>query len=146
MARGRPKRTHCKHCGVELTQFNWVTNGPLQVRPECKSCHNTKKNEVRSLDKEKYSQYNWEYMLKRSFNMTPEEYNTLLESQGCKCAICRDDCIRYDKLSVDHDHITNKVRGLLCHRCNTALGLLRDDEQILYSMMQYLQRFKEQFG
>lgn len=145
MPRGRPKRTHCSECGIELTAFNSVKNGQT-IRPECKECYNIKKNEVRNLDREAYSRYNWEYMLKRSFNMTPEQYNEILISQECKCAVCHEDCIRYDKLSVDHDHITNQVRGLLCHRCNAALGLLRDDEKIIYSLLCYIQKFTEKLG
>jgi len=92
------------------------------------------------------TQYNWEYMLKRSFGITPEQYNEMLEAQGCKCAVCGGDCIRYDKLSVDHDHRTGVVRGLLCHRCNSALGLLQDDEVIIYNLLQYLQKYHEKLG
>jgi hypothetical protein len=146
MPRGRPKRTHCKHCNVELTEFNWVTNGPFQIRPECKPCHNEKKNELRNLDRDKFSQYNWEYMLKRSFGITPEQYNEMLEAQGCKCAVCNSECIRYDKLSVDHDHVTQKVRGLLCHRCNTALGLLQDNPEIISNLLEYILRHNEKVG
>ena len=43
------------------------------------------------------------------------------------------------KLNVDHCHITNKVRGLLCHDCNRALGLLKDNTSILSSAINYLQ-------
>jgi Recombination endonuclease VII. len=138
--------TNCKTCNVEFTPFNSVKNGMGGIRHECKDCHNQKKNAIRSLDKEKYSQYNWEYMLKRSFNITPEQYNEMLETQGSKCAVCNSECIRYDKLSVDHDHVTNKVRGLLCHRCNTALGLLQDNPEIISNLLEYLIRSKERIG
>ena len=56
--------------------------------------------------------------LKGKYNMTPEEYAELVIKQGAKCAICG---LPFDKLVVDHNHETGKVRGLLCKQCNYAL-------------------------
>ena len=69
--------------------------------------------------------------LRRKYGITLEEYDALLAKQGGVCAICgrapRDDI----SLHVDHDHATGKVRGLLCFRCNNAVGDLEDDPNIL---------------
>ena len=69
------------------------------------------------------------------------EYKQLLESQNNKCAICGiegGENNRGDKLAVDHCHDSGKIRGLLCHKCNTALGLLKDSKDYLQSAIAYL--------
>ena len=73
-----------------------------------------------------------ERYLKRTYGMSHEDYMRLLEKQGHKCAICGGEGFVMDtqrhkvKLVVDHDHNTGAIRGLLCHNCNRALGLLHD--------------------
>ncbi len=73
------------------------------------------------------------------------EYRRLLEEQEYKCAICgkqhQSNGTR-DSLSVDHCHETKIVRGLLCHRCNTAIGLLRDSPDLMGNAIRYIKRFK----
>lgn len=54
--------------------------------------------------------------------MTLEDYNKLLKQQGGICAICNAYPTRLTRLQVDHDHITGRVRGLLCLSCNLKLG------------------------
>lgn len=75
--------------------------------------------------------------------MTAETYDELLNAQDGVCAICREPETlvrrgRVERLTVDHDHETDVVRGLLCHRCNTAVGLLRDDPDLLRAAILYL--------
>ena len=60
--------------------------------------------------------------LKRRFNLSPEEYAALVTAQNGVCAICTQADTR--RLSVDHCHITGKVRGLLCKKCNQFLWAL----------------------
>lgn len=65
-----------------------------------------------------------------------DDYQELsLNQRGC-CAICKQPPT--NKLYVDHDHKTNKVRGLLCHSCNVALGHFRDDLHIIQNALRYL--------
>jgi hypothetical protein len=82
-------------------------------------------------------------MFRRKYNLTIAEYDTMFEAQNGLCAICK--CpetvtnrgnIRM--LAVDHDHITGKVRGLLCGNCNTALGKLKDDKILIKAMLEYI--------
>ncbi len=80
------------------------------------------------------------YRLKYRHGITIEQYEHMLEEQEHLCAICQ----RYPKSNlknpwhVDHDHTTGKVRGILCHSCNTALGNFNDDPVILERALEYL--------
>ena len=70
--------------------------------------------------------------------MTKADYDALLAQQGGVCAICQGLCSNGRRLAVDHDHQTGQVRGLLCQRCNTALGLMRDRSELLLRAVTYL--------
>jgi hypothetical protein len=75
--------------------------------------------------------------LKANYGITVSEYDAMFKSQRGKCAICSE---KYGKtLHVDHCHRTNKVRGLLCHKCNMAIGLLQDSTKLLNRAISYLQ-------
>lgn len=75
--------------------------------------------------------------------LTREEFDKLHEAQEGKCAICQKVPTENDKrLHVDHNHQTLIVRGLLCHKCNTALGLFDDDIERMLKAVQYLKVIK----
>lgn len=83
--------------------------------------------------------------LKQDYGITPEQYADLLAAQNGACAICRkpESVMRAGKvmrLPVDHCHETGRVRGLLCHRCNRAIGLLGDDVEVLRAAIDYLEK------
>lgn len=73
------------------------------------------------------------------YGITEEGYNALLRTQGGVCATCKRGCKTHRRLSVDHDHETGEVRGLLCMNCNAALGLVGDDVTVLRSLIEYLE-------
>jgi hypothetical protein len=73
----------------------------------------------------------------------------MLESQGNACAICstQDPTVgrrEVKRFSVDHDHDTGKVRGLLCHKCNGVLGLADEKIDVLESAISYLKLHKQE--
>jgi len=73
--------------------------------------------------------------------VSEEAYEALSQSQNGKCAICHRLAIEVEDgraLAADHDHVSGRVRGLLCRPCNTALGLLADDASRLRSAIEYL--------
>ena len=77
--------------------------------------------------------------LKREFNITEEQYNELFDKQNGYCAICgthQKDL--KTRLAVDHNHVTKKIRGLLCLKCNRGIGFLNDDIKILEKAITYL--------
>lgn len=78
------------------------------------------------------------YRLKKRYGITPEQYVAMLASVGGLCEICG--TVGYDgkKLSVDHCHETGKIRGLLCNRCNMALGAFNDSPRLLSRAIKYI--------
>lgn len=77
-----------------------------------------------------------EYRLKVRYGITTAEYWNLVAEQKGVCAICGKSDGK--KLHIDHDHKTNKVRGLLCGNCNKGLGLFKDDVSLLDKAIKYL--------
>jgi len=74
--------------------------------------------------------------IKKRYGITKADYERMLFVQMGLCAIC---LIKpTHKLHVDHDHLSGKVRGLLCGNCNKALGLLRDNTDFLIKAIEYL--------
>ncbi len=83
--------------------------------------------------------------LKRDFGITLEQYKKMQKEQSNLCLICLnpETTVYKDKvrnLAVDHCHVTNKIRGLLCQKCNQGLGLFKDNIDFLNSAIKYLQR------
>lgn len=81
------------------------------------------------------------YFLRTKFGLTLEDYDLMLNAQAGVCAICEtDDTSPWGVFCVDHCHETGRVRGLLCHRCNVAIGQARDDPILLRRAADYLER------
>jgi hypothetical protein len=81
--------------------------------------------------------------LKTSFGITIEQYYEVAEKQKHCCAICgihQSKLVRF--LAVDHDHKTNRNRGLLCMKCNIAIGMLNDSTKLLDKAKKYLENYK----
>ena len=85
----------------------------------------------------KGKEYRRDQHLRLTYGIKLAEYSLMLKNQENKCLICRDTQLKRP-LVVDHSHKTNKVRGLLCYKCNVALGLLRENEEIILSMLSYI--------
>lgn len=81
----------------------------------------------------------------KKYQLTMEEYDEIFQRQNGKCAICykSETIMRNGKiklLCIDHDHNTNRVRGLLCHRCNVSIGAFEDNITLLQNAINYLQQ------
>ena len=84
----------------------------------------------------------WRRRNYKRFNLTIEKYQALFESQKGLCAICSVYHKDYGKrLSIDHNHKTGKIRGVLCHSCNTSLGGFKDSVEILNKAIEYLEAY-----
>jgi hypothetical protein len=107
-------------------------------RNRCKDCYNKRHKELLLKRGGGLGDH-----LKSRYGITLDTYNLMLKEQKNCCAICNKhtDSLRR-RLSVDHDHETGEVRKLLCDHCNTALGLVQENEEIIISMLSYLKEFK----
>lgn len=83
--------------------------------------------------------------LKRRFGMTHEQHEEMIRQHDNKCAICGEGETSYcsvsgsrRRLAIDHCHNTGKIRGLLCYRCNTTIGKVKESREILNNMIKYL--------
>lgn len=82
--------------------------------------------------------------LERTYGITLLDYELMYHKQDGLCAICHTEGFKMAEhhnvsLVVDHDHVSGQVRGLLCHNCNRALGLLKDSKYRLCEAINYLQ-------
>jgi len=73
---------------------------------------------------------------------TPKDFEQTLANQNGRCAICQTDDPGKTNWHADHDHETGQKRGVLCHKCNTGLGLLKDDVDVLCAAIEYLNKYK----
>lgn len=129
---------YCRSCAQEK-HLQWMAD-PAHV---CKA----KETQQKYWRSERGKQVSKASDFKRLYGITIDEYDTMLESQCGVCAICKqpETIAKRFHLSVDHDHTTGQVRGLLCHSCNTAVGLLRDSAASFYAAGDYLAKHS-QFG
>jgi len=100
---------------------------------ECRKKYYLKNKEKMGRDKRKL-------VLKNNFGITEEQFNEMLKSQDNRCGICNN-LFRSHKPfnpNVDHNHATNKIRGLLCGQCNRSIGLLRDDPAIIKNAIKWI--------
>ena len=83
------------------------------------------------------------YQRKHTTGWTDEQYRAKLAEQMGRCAICDTDrCSQGRAMSADHCHRTGKPRGILCNRCNRAIGLLGDNAEALGRAFAYLVRYE----
>jgi len=119
----------CTTCREDfsLTEFYSDRSSPDGRAARCKKCSRiAKKKTGRKSD------------LKKRYNLSTEEYEYISFKQGHVCAICGSKSKNNKKLSVDHDHKTSAIRGLLCGNCNTSIGLLKDDADLVLKAYNYL--------
>jgi len=127
----------CGTCKVEKNQENFSSNAAkttLGFGSICKSCLK---------ERERFSK------VKIKYGLNKQEFIDKFNNINNSCEICK---IRLNihsekrnitnTLNVDHCHITGKTRGFLCSNCNRALGLFKDDVEILKSAKQYLVQYK----
>lgn len=127
----------CSKCKTEkpLSDYHKRNNRPCGVRSICKDCYKGYKYKRRE-------GYEREYDLMKSYSITVQDYNEMYEYQNGKCKICEkgtDTMGRKKHLCVDHNHGTGQIRGLLCDKCNRAIGLLGDSINTLKKAVSYLE-------
>lgn len=136
------KEKACLKCGniKFLKDFPFIDKEKGYRHSNCRKCQNKIRTISRNAQPEKEFLRKRKYDLKKKYDLTPEDYSQMFENQQGKCQICN---LSFNKLSVDHNHLTSKVRGLLCNKCNVILGLAKDNVEILQAGVLYLEKYKE---
>jgi hypothetical protein len=79
--------------------------------------------------------------LRRAYGLSLEDYEQLVASHEGRCAICKHSEV--GNLPVDHDHKTGRIRGLLCQRCNRAIGMFKDSPELCDAAAHYLRKHRK---
>jgi hypothetical protein len=135
----------CSTCKEDKDEscFHKASNKKRGYQFSCISCRKTIKDNLKnSMTSEEWYLTQRQYWLKSQYGLNLDDYNKLVKEQNHKCAICQIDEVDSFKglLFVDHCHTTGKIRGLLCHHCNTALGKFKDSESILMKAVEYVRK------
>ena len=117
----------CNKCGVEKSLDNFsrrtYSSGNIGYQNKCKVCEK----------EDKKARYKPHQDIRRRLKISDGLFENLMKTTNCQtCGV------ELTRKCIDHDHKTNKVRGVLCHNCNTALGLVGDNIDTLSSMITYL--------
>ena len=143
----------CKGCDEKLLLESCFYRVKGYFQRTCKACKGKSQRKYRSKPevRERLKQESKEWRetprgkriskskeLSSKFGITLDDYAEMLESQNNGCAVCGGQSIHGRMLSVDHCHETGKIRGLLCLKCNTALGYLNDSEPLVVNLLGYI--------
>lgn len=143
------RKALCKTCKKKYAQIYYAKN-----REKCvayiKRYHKENREHIREQrNKPETLKMNRNNLLLKKYNITLEQYNLMAKTQNNICGICEKPETRKIArlnespiLSVDHCHKTGQIRMLLCSRCNTILGLIEDDLDLLYLMISYLKQYQ----
>lgn len=128
--------TRCRSCTMKANQMKGslpIGDKPMTVAERQKRWY--------SKNPQKASQKRRKATLAQ-YNLTPQGFQDILNKQGGKCAICGSNNPNHwsGRFHVDHCHDTGMVRGLLCASCNTGIGLLQENPEILKNAIDYLLR------
>lgn len=140
----------CTRCGLvkKLGAFCRRSKSNDGLKPECRSCTADRNRAWRLANPDRVKENNrrWKQANKHTapsrgrktkYGIEDSDYQVRLTEQGGRCLICE---LVMDPPCVDHDHETGLVRGLLCRKCNSAIGLLNDSTDLLQSAIHYLNR------
>ena len=141
----------CSKCKIEkpLGRFEFAPLFYDKLRPDCKDCRSAqaRKRYLQNPGKVCLKTTEWwrknseKALVKtrqRKYGLSLEEFQLLSKLQNDSCPGCLR-CLTAVKVCVDHDHVTGKVRGLLCNECNLALGWARDNLETLLRLGVYLE-------
>ena len=141
----------CTRCGKTKDETAFLKSDSVRGRtPDCRDCRNKYNREYRKHRRDTDEEYRrkciksiWPWRRRKKYNLTPEQVDQMLKDQNGACKCCGG--INQDgrPLFIDHDHTTNKVRGLLCKDCNSALGWARDSSQLLRALADYLDGYSQ---
>ena len=141
-------------------QFNKATGGFRGKRSRCRNCdgavgakwkedsnyYQSNRDAILQYKRDSYCPIaKKNYNLQHKYDITLDDFMSMLKAQQEKCKVCLRDIIMFagrkskkNGAVVDHDHLTGRVRGLLCHSCNRAIGLLSDNTENLRRAIEHI--------
>ena len=134
----------CPKCDLEksLSDFRTDKRKKNGVGTYCKPCSRTLSNQYKAkrlaLQGDSLRKKLVAVERKRLYGITQEQFDDMKNEQNGCCAICKDKLDHGKNTCVDHCHTTNKVRGILCAKCNFGLGQFNDSIQRLKSAIEYI--------
>jgi hypothetical protein len=157
----------CRYCNVEKILDEFPTTRGKKFF-ECKLCANTRVQKWTEANRERSNgiKRTWEktnpeknleakrmwsinnkdqkrdYRLQSKYGLTLDQYKMMLTNQKGLCVICETSLLDENSPCVDHDHITGRVRQLLCRNCNLVLGLVKEKPETLRAAADYLEFHK----
>jgi hypothetical protein len=134
---------YCTRCRQRkpIAEFSRRLGG-LYFQAKCKPCAAEIQREYAGRHPERFKRMMRKAHLKKMYGLSPDRYLLLYEAQDGECAICRRPEPK-QKLCVDHNHETKSIRGLLCSRCNTGVGLFLENPRLLLLAAGYLLSARE---
>lgn len=115
-------RSHCIPCGREYSHSNWL----------------------KRKESGEHRRVSYKYQLNKNYNLSVHQFNEMYRGQSGACLICGKTLenifllVKGVRLAIDHCHKTGKVRGMLCNNCNSGIGKLNDDIEMLEKAIWYL--------
>ena len=140
----------CKSCDTikprsEFYELRNRITGKVSIRPECRPCTVKQRHGWKQLARAEGRKINaLVHIGSHIKNFTRDDYWAMHQDQGGLCYICHQPPIGKWRLSIDHDHATDEVRGLLCDQCNCGLGNFKDSPELLLAAIEYLRRFSSE--
>lgn len=135
-------RGECRECEAIIRKEHYASNPKKFAAASRKWSKNNpeKRNATKRAWYAKNKARHKDVVLRRNYGISLKDYDSLFSSQGGKCAICKEATAgaRGRSLFIDHCHVTGRVRGLLCGKCNTLLGFVNDRPDLLDSAKEYL--------
>lgn len=144
----------CNSCkekkSLKAFPYNRRSNGEYYLKTHCKKCSSRSSRDWNLKNLSRHQESKFKYNLS-FYGITPEQYKKKLEEQDGVCEICKCPPSQgRSLLSVDHDHrccpkggsCGKCVRGLLCEDCNKAIGILKENKDVLRSAILYLDKYE----
>ena len=129
------RQASCPDCGETNVDKFYQDKLGRRTNARCMECHKIKcKVRWHSMSQiEKQAT-----RVNATYGLTPEQFYEMHKKQNGKCAICNQEPKTKRGLHVDHCHTSNRVRGLLCHGCNTGIGAMKENVSIMRNAISYL--------
>lgn len=149
----------CRACGVTKTHADFSLSRQATetqnavYRSECKECSSVRARQWFADNSDRANDNRRRWNLQKTYGLSVTQYNALMRKQGGVCAVCGKSELsehgrtgKQFRLAVDHCHRTGAIRGLLCQKCNRAIGLLDDSPALMRKAISYLLRAQKELA